>query len=64
LNKGLNSINICVSIYISIWWVEKWGGGYILMIIKNARYNILCIRIKRLDLGKINSLSLEIFKKF
>ncbi|OIU67603.1 hypothetical protein A0N84_04560, partial [Campylobacter jejuni] len=27
LNKGLNSINICVSIYISIWWVEKWGGG-------------------------------------
>ncbi|WP_306195013.1 hypothetical protein, partial [Campylobacter jejuni] len=63
LNKGLNSINICVSIYISIWWVEKWGG-YILMIIKNARYNILCIRIKRLDLGKINSLSLEIFKKF
>lgn len=34
------------------------------MIIKNTRYNILLIRIERLDLGKIISLSLEIFKKF
>lgn len=36
------------------------GGGVILN--DNKKYTIN--RIERLDLGKINSLSLEIFKKF
>ncbi|OIT94568.1 hypothetical protein A8118_06565 [Campylobacter jejuni] len=49
LKKGLNSKNICVSFYISFWWVKKGGGeGYILMIIKNARYNILLLGLKGL----------------